>query len=89
MLCYISFLLPGEQQRRVRRFTSRNTVQVYNLALDPEERYNIARRHPDITDMLLSRLKYHQDNISDSVIGRRLDPRCDPALHGGVWGPFM
>ena len=62
---------------------------MYNVVLDPEERYNIANYRPDITHMLLERLRYHHDNIADSVLGWKNLKNCNPALHGGVLGPFM
>ncbi|XP_046580308.1 arylsulfatase J-like [Haliotis rubra] len=54
---------------------------------DPNEHNDLSASQPGIVKKLLDRLEYYQK----TGIPPRYpdpDPKCDPKLHGGVWGPW-
>ncbi|KAK7491342.1 hypothetical protein BaRGS_00017443 [Batillaria attramentaria] len=62
-------------------------VWLFNITADPEERHDLSQQYPDVVKKLLQRLQYYN---STAVPPRYPpdDPNCDPAKHGGVWGPW-
>ncbi|KAK7488997.1 hypothetical protein BaRGS_00017451 [Batillaria attramentaria] len=63
-------------------------VWLFNITADPEERYDLSQQYPDVVKNLLQRLQYY----SSTAVPPRFppnDPNCDPAKHGGVWGPWI
>ncbi|KAK7491343.1 hypothetical protein BaRGS_00017444 [Batillaria attramentaria] len=62
-------------------------VWLFNIMADPEERHDLSQQYPDVVKKLLQRLQYYN---STAVQPRYppIDPNCDPAMHGGVWGPW-
>ncbi|CAK8673932.1 unnamed protein product [Clavelina lepadiformis] len=63
------------------------TVHLFNIAKDPYERNELSQQHPDIVDILLTRLAaYNQTAVPVRYPAE--DPRCDPKLHGGFWQPW-
>ncbi|XP_067939336.1 arylsulfatase B-like [Watersipora subatra] len=72
------------------RTTSNGTQNLYlfNIALDPIEKYEVSAKYPQIVDMLLLKLaEYNQTAVP--VNYPDWDSRCDPALHGGYWKPWL
>jgi len=67
---------------------SRTGIQVYNIVEDPQENNNLLTARPDITTLLLSRLKFYENSIAPAVVGRH-DTQCHPENRGGVWGPYI
>ncbi|XP_046580315.1 arylsulfatase B-like isoform X1 [Haliotis rubra] len=60
---------------------------LFDIAKDPNEHNDLSASQPDIVKKLLDRLEYYQK----TAVPPRYpdpDPKCDPKLHGGVWGPW-
>ncbi|XP_046580313.1 arylsulfatase B-like [Haliotis rubra] len=60
---------------------------LFDIAKDPNEHNDLSASQSDIVKKLLDRLEYYQK----TAIAPRYpdpDPKCDPKLHGGVWGPW-
>ena len=66
---------------------SSQNVYLFNIAQDPEERHDLSQSMPDMVQKLLIRLaKWNSTAVP--VNFPPVDRRCDPALRGGVWGPW-
>ncbi|XP_076467826.1 arylsulfatase B-like [Babylonia areolata] len=60
---------------------------LFNITADPEERHDLSQTHPELVHMLLKKLA----GYNATAVPPRYpppDPNCDPAKHGGVWGPW-
>ncbi|XP_067939280.1 arylsulfatase B-like [Watersipora subatra] len=70
--------------------TSSGTQNLYlfNIALDPFEKFEVSSKYPQIVDMLLLKLAaYNQTAVPVNYPDP--DVRCNPALHGGFWKPWL
>jgi hypothetical protein len=62
---------------------------LFNIALDPCERRNLATGEPKVMQKMLKRL---EELTAQAVPSRRTfvsDPNCDPDLHNGTWSPWI
>ncbi|XP_056421409.1 arylsulfatase J isoform X2 [Hyla sarda] len=67
--------------------TSGKSLWLFNITADPYERVDLSERYPDIVKQLLRRLA----QFNKSAVPVRYppkDPRSNPKLNGGVWGPW-
>ncbi|KAF6022692.1 ARSB [Bugula neritina] len=68
--------------------SSDQNVYLFNIAEDPTEHFEVSAKYPDVVDMLLSRLAAY-NSTAVPVFYPDTDSRCNPALHGGYWGPWQ
>ncbi|XP_069832909.1 arylsulfatase J [Dendropsophus ebraccatus] len=67
--------------------TNGKSLWLFNITADPYERVDLSERYPDIVKQLLRRLA----QFNKSAVPVRYppkDPRSNPKLNGGVWGPW-
>ena len=67
-----------------------DVIQLFNLEVDPYETCNVASWPWAFNKVweLLDRLKdYERSSVPAIPVG--LDARGNPALHGGVWRPWL
>lgn len=60
---------------------------LFNIAVDPEERDDLSEQYPDVVRKMLDRLQAY-NATAVPVRYPKPDPRSNPKLHGGVWGPW-
>ena len=65
----------------------KQNVWLFNVAEDPEERHDLSESNPSKLKEMLDRLEEYR-KTSAPVFYPAPDPRSNPALHGGVWGPW-
>ncbi|CAK8694460.1 unnamed protein product [Clavelina lepadiformis] len=63
------------------------SVRLFDILADPEERHDVADYFPHIVDTMLGKIAAY-NKTAVPVVFPKGDDRCDPALHGGVWGPW-
>ncbi|XP_072050869.1 arylsulfatase J-like isoform X2 [Amphiura filiformis] len=63
-------------------------IWLFNITADPDEKYDVAYKNPSVVKMMLAKLAEYY-NTTVPVLWPDPDPNCDPANHGGVWGPWM
>ena len=63
-------------------------VYLFNIVNDAEERHDLSQSEPEIVDKMLQRLAMWKSSAVP-VKHPPVDHRCNPALRGGVWGPWM
>ncbi|XP_071089640.1 arylsulfatase B-like [Haliotis cracherodii] len=66
---------------------SKKNLWLFNIAKDPTEHMDMSATNQDIVKKMLDRLAYYQSTAVPPVYPPP-DPKCDPKLHGGVWGPW-
>ncbi|OCT97139.1 arylsulfatase J [Xenopus laevis] len=66
---------------------SGKTVWLFNITADPYERIDLSERYPDIVKQLLRRLAQFNKTAVPVRYPPR-DPKSNPKLNGGVWGPW-
>ncbi|KAF6037038.1 hypothetical protein EB796_004655 [Bugula neritina] len=67
---------------------SDKNIYLFNVAEDPEERNDLTDSHPDVVNFMLKRLaQWQKDSVP--VFYPQDDENCNPALHGGIWGPWV
>ena len=66
--------------------TNKN-LWLFNIRKDPFEKRDVSSAYPDIVNHLLDRLSYYNSTAVPAYYPP-FDPEADPALHGGVWGPW-
>ncbi|CAD5116253.1 DgyrCDS5161 [Dimorphilus gyrociliatus] len=60
---------------------------LFNIRDDPEERVDLSLKRPEMVKFLLTRLSL----LNETAVPVRYpaaDPKANPELHGGVWGPW-
>uniref|UniRef100_W8ARZ1 Arylsulfatase B n=1 Tax=Ceratitis capitata TaxID=7213 RepID=W8ARZ1_CERCA len=57
----------------------------FDIEKDPCERYNLAKLYPLQVQLLAQEVEQFRQGAVESAQRSFSDPRCDPALHGGVW----
>ena len=65
-----------------------NSVFLFNVTDDPEERKDVSEQHPDVVRDLLERIEVY----NATAVPARFpdpDPNSLPAKHGGIWAPWM
>ncbi|XP_039702834.1 arylsulfatase J [Pteropus medius] len=63
------------------------SVWLFNITADPYERVDLSDRYPGVVRQLLRRLsRFNRTAVPVRYPPR--DPRGNPRLHGGVWGPW-
>lgn len=68
--------------------TSSQSVFLFDIAADPEERVEVSKYFPHIVDDMLSRLaKYNSTAVP--VWFPDPDPKANPDLYGGFWVPWQ
>ena len=61
---------------------------LFNITADPNERHNVAVKHPDVVKQLRDKIElYNATHVKQ--LAPSLDLRSDPALHHGVWTPWL
>jgi len=65
----------------------KKNVWLFNIALDPTEHHDLSEREPARVKAMLDRLRDYQRGAVPCSYPAD-DPRADPALHGGYWGPW-
>ncbi|KAG9281164.1 arylsulfatase I [Astyanax mexicanus] len=78
---------PGGWWELERHAEPRKSVWLFNISGDPYERYDLAEQRPDVVKQLLARLAFY-NRTAVPVRYPPEDPRADPSLHGGAWGPW-
>ena len=64
------------------------SLRLYDVIADPEERHDVAKYFPEIVDEMLAKLAaYNKTAVPYQFPGG--DVRCNPALRGDVWGPWL
>lgn len=65
-----------------------NSVFLFNVTNDPEERDELSEQYPDVVRDLLARIEMYN---STAVPARfpAPDPNSKPSRHGGVWVPWI
>ncbi|KAM3937474.1 arylsulfatase J [Leptodactylus fuscus] len=67
--------------------TNGKSLWLFNITADPYERDDLSERYPDVVKQLLRKLA----QFNKSAVPVRYppkDPRSNPKLNGGVWGPW-
>ncbi|XP_073496043.1 arylsulfatase J [Phyllobates terribilis] len=67
--------------------TNGKSLWLFNITADPFERIDLSEKYPDVVKQLLRRLA----QFNKSAVPVRYppkDPRSNPKLNGGVWGPW-
>ena len=81
---------PHVPQNRALEHTNiddQKNVWLFNIKDDPNEHNDLSNRYPSLVHHLLDKLLVY----NETAVPPRYppsDPRCDPKLHGGVWGPW-
>ena len=83
--------LPQESESGVRPILPVEPVGkklwLFNISADPYEKFDLSDAYPSVVDKMLNRLEdYWKSMVPPKFPGN--DPDCDPAKHGGVWGPW-
>ncbi|XP_072261864.1 arylsulfatase J [Pyxicephalus adspersus] len=64
------------------------SLWLFNITADPYERVDLSEKYPDVVKQLLRKLA----QFNKSAVPVRYppkDPRSNPKLNGGVWGPWF
>ncbi|CAH2300714.1 arylsulfatase J [Pelobates cultripes] len=84
-----SFINMGPNRFHNERVTLYNgkSIWLFNITADPYERFDLSDKYPDIVKQLLRRLAQY-NKTAVPVRYPPKDPRSNPKLNGGVWGPW-
>ncbi|KAM4746917.1 arylsulfatase I isoform 1-T2 [Rhinophrynus dorsalis] len=66
---------------------ARKSLWLFNITADPYERHDLSAAKPDVVKELLTRLAYY-NRTAIPVRYPAEDPRGNPELNGGAWGPW-
>ena len=62
-------------------------VWLFDLDSDPNEHMDLSSKHPDVVRHLLDRLAIFNSTAVPCLYPHN-DPKSNPDLHGGIWGPW-
>ena len=62
-------------------------IWLFDISSDPYEKTDLFESHQDVAVDLLNRLAEYQETAVPARFPD-IDPRCNPELHDGVWGPW-
>ncbi|XP_062332399.1 arylsulfatase I [Osmerus eperlanus] len=79
---------PGGWWNLERHIQPQKSVWLFNISGDPYERYDQAEKRPDVVKELLARLAFY-NRTTVPVRYPAEDPRANPDLNGGAWGPWV
>lgn len=67
------------------------TVQLFNIDLDPSERMDVSAQNPAIVSQLLARLAYWGSEVQVVPLywNASVDPNSNPSLRNGTWTPWL
>ena len=85
-----SWIPPSSNPSTLHFLTTENekkNIWLFNITADPLEKNDISASHTDLVRHLLDRLAYY-NSTAVPVRYPAPDPDCNPALHGGAWGPW-
>ena len=63
--------------------------QLYNVKLDPEERYDLAKLFPFVVERLWQRIGRLYAHPRTAQVKPVFDELSDPARYGGYWSPWL
>ncbi|XP_026865448.2 arylsulfatase I [Electrophorus electricus] len=78
---------PGDWWSLERHVESHKSVWLFNITADPYERHDLGKQRPNVVKQLLARLAFY-NRTAVPVRYPAEDPRADPSLNGGAWGPW-
>ncbi|XP_063776279.1 arylsulfatase J [Pseudophryne corroboree] len=82
-----SFSNIGLNRWHSERVSNGKSLWLFNITADPYERVDLSERYPDVVKQLLRRLaQYNKSAVPVRYPPK--DPRSNPKLNGGVWGPW-
>lgn len=86
--CDIWFPRPGHNssERSPSEVDPLNSVMLFDIEKDPEERNDVSAQFPTVVEYLLTRLNQYQKSAVPVTFPDE-DPRCDPGPTG-AWGPW-
>ncbi|KAK3794693.1 hypothetical protein RRG08_056709 [Elysia crispata] len=61
---------------------------LFNIKGDPYEHHDLSKKEPEVVEVMLRMLKAMNETAVPPHFPPR-DPQSNPALHGGVWGPWQ
>ena len=64
------------------------SVRLYDVIADPEERHDVAEFFPEIVDTMLAKINAYNKTVVPFQFPDG-DVRCNPALRGDVWAPYL
>ena len=67
---------------------STKNVWLFNITADPNERTDLSSKYPSIVKEMLDVLQVFNNSAVPCRYPKE-DPRGDPALLGGYWGPWL
>lgn len=61
---------------------------LFNITSDPTERQDVHKQFPAVVAQLKERLNWYAKGMVPPQTAEE-DPKAEPSLHGGVWGPWV
>ncbi len=68
-------------------WNANKNLWLFDVEKDPQERKDVSAVYPDVVNMMLYKLAQYNATAVPAVFPPQ-DPRSNPELHGGVWGPW-
>jgi len=65
-----------------------NTISLFNISADPNEKEDVSAAHPDIVKDLLVRIEYYRKGLVPAWSPPN-DPKSNPANFDGNWMPWV
>lgn len=71
----------------LRNETSTQNIWLFDIAEDPLEKKDLSNKYPEVVMDLLNKMAgYNKTAVPCRY--PEYDPKSNPELHGGVWGPW-